>query len=469
MKIKFEKYPFDVIIFMVCSIILLPIEIMDIEGTIRIILGLPFILFIPGYVLIFALFPTRKTDRGIDIIERIALSIGLSVSVVPLIGLLLNYTPFGIRLLPNLISIFIFVMVIGSIGIFLWFKTDLEERFIVQFDISLPKSESNLDKALNIILIITIIIAISSLIYVIASPKIGERFTEFYILGPDGIAEDYPRFVHLGDKAEGIVGIVNHEYTTINYTLEIWLINQETLYNETIEENITLVYNMWFIEKIETTLDHKPLDLESSWESQWETEFSVPIDKNGSFKLEFLLFTNSTPEYEINNDYKDIAEEKINNAYRELHLWIDISYTTFNIYGPEKTQESYYRNINTGDNISGSIDLVNHEFSSINYTIEAWLLNETTTYNEIDQKNITTIQNMWFVDKVNILLNHTDNKTQWEKEYSYYINRTGSFRFVFLLYTLPTEGYIKDFDYVEKSKIKFLTAYDEISINVDVI
>ena len=469
MKIKFAKYPFDIILCMVWSIILLPIALMDVEGVIRIILGLPFILFIPGYVLIFALFPARKTDRGIDLIERIALSFGLSIAVVPLIGLLLNYTPFGIRLEPILLSIFIFIMGIGSVGAYRWFKTESEERFIVQIDVSLPKSESKLDKVLTIILIASIIIAISSLIYVIATPKIGEKFTEFYILGSDGIAEGYPRYVHLGDKAEGIIGIVNREYKTINYTLEIWLVNQETLYNETLEENITTIYNMWFVEKTETTLDHKLLDLEQPWEPQWETEFSVPIDKNGSFKLEFLLFTTPTPDYIINNDYKDIAEEKINSAYRELHLWIDIPYTTFNIYGSDKTPETYYRNINIGDKISGINELVNHEFRAINYTIEAWLVNQTTTYDEIEQKNITTIHNMWFIDKVNKLLNHTDNQTQWEQNYSYAINRTGSFRLVFLLYQLPTEGYIKDVDYVEKSKIKFLSAYDEKSIYVDVI
>ena len=451
MKIKFAKYPYDIIICMVWSIILLPIALMDIEGVIRIILGLPFILFIPGYVLIFALFPARKTDRGIDLIERIALSFGLSIAVVPLIGLLLNYTPFGIRLEPILLSIFIFIMGIGSVGAYRWFKTESEERFIVQIDVSLPKSESKLDKVLTIILIASIIIAISSLIYVIATPKIGEKFTEFYILGSDGVAEGYPRYVHLGDKAEGIIGIVNREYKTINYTLEIWLVNQETLYNETLEENITTIYNMWFVEKTETTLDHKLLDLEQPWEPQWETEFSVPIDKNGSFKLEFLLFTTPTPDYIINNDYKDIAEEKLNSTYRELYLWIDIPYTTFNIYRPDKTPETYYRNINLGDKTSGINELVNHEFRAINYTIEAWLINQTTTYDEIEQKNITTIHNMWFIDKVNKLLNHTDNQTQWEQDYSYTINRTGSFRLVFLLYQLPTEGYIKDVDYVEKS------------------
>ncbi len=44
----------------------------------RIILGLSFILFFPGYVLICALF-TRKED--LNLVERLALSMGLSIAV----------------------------------------------------------------------------------------------------------------------------------------------------------------------------------------------------------------------------------------------------------------------------------------------------------------------------------------------------------------------------------------------------
>ena len=60
-------------------------------GTIfRIILGLPMVLFFPGYTLISALFPRKDSLSGV---ERLALSFGLSIAVVPLIGLILNYMP----------------------------------------------------------------------------------------------------------------------------------------------------------------------------------------------------------------------------------------------------------------------------------------------------------------------------------------------------------------------------------------
>lgn len=69
---------------------------------IRYVLGSIFVLGLPGFTLIKALFPSKKE---MDTIERIALSIGLSLAIVPIIGLLLNYTPWGIRLTPITLSL----------------------------------------------------------------------------------------------------------------------------------------------------------------------------------------------------------------------------------------------------------------------------------------------------------------------------------------------------------------------------
>jgi uncharacterized membrane protein len=68
----------------------------------RWVLGSVFVLFIPGYVAVEALFPN---GRELDGIERLALSVGLSLALVPIVGLLLNYTPWGIRLDPIMVSL----------------------------------------------------------------------------------------------------------------------------------------------------------------------------------------------------------------------------------------------------------------------------------------------------------------------------------------------------------------------------
>ena len=320
MKNSFTKYPADIIICMIWSLVLLPLAIYNIESAIRIIIGLPFILFIPGYILISALFPTKKT---IDVIERIALSFGLSIAIVPLIGLGLNYTPFGIRLEPILFSIFTFIICVGAIGIYRWFKTTPDKRFILSFELSLPKSENKLDKALTVILAAVIIIAVAFLVYVIITPKIGERFTEFYLLGTDGNATGYPSNLTIGENESLTIGIVNHEYKTVNYTLEIWLVNQTTT-----EENETVYHNMWYMDKINVTLNHTQIDIEKPWKPQWEYNYTFNINRSGLFKLAFLLYNEPTDEYIHDKDYKELANQKIDStystAYRTLHLWITV-------------------------------------------------------------------------------------------------------------------------------------------------
>lgn len=87
----------------------------------RYVLGAVFVLWLPGYALIKALFPeepyVEASQRSLDPIERIALSIGLSLAITPIIGLLLNYTPWGIRLTPVTLSLLAFTLTSAMIAV----------------------------------------------------------------------------------------------------------------------------------------------------------------------------------------------------------------------------------------------------------------------------------------------------------------------------------------------------------------
>ena len=79
----------------------------------RYFLGTIFVIYLPGFSLMKALFPTRE----IKDIERFALNIGMSLVLVPLVGLLLNYTPWGIRLTPIIISLLTLTVVLALTGL----------------------------------------------------------------------------------------------------------------------------------------------------------------------------------------------------------------------------------------------------------------------------------------------------------------------------------------------------------------
>jgi hypothetical protein len=94
----------------------------------RWVLGSVFVLFLPGYMAVEALFPK---GRELDVIERFALSVGLSLALVPLVGLLLNYTPWGIRLDPIMISLTMLTIGLSVIAMARRYRLSVE-RFELQ-------------------------------------------------------------------------------------------------------------------------------------------------------------------------------------------------------------------------------------------------------------------------------------------------------------------------------------------------
>ena len=77
---------------------------------VRYILGFVFVLFLPGYSLVKVLFPTQEFDN----IERVALSIGTSLALVPFVGLILNYTIWGIRTTPVTLSLLVLTTIFAT-------------------------------------------------------------------------------------------------------------------------------------------------------------------------------------------------------------------------------------------------------------------------------------------------------------------------------------------------------------------
>lgn len=76
-------------------------------------LGIIFLLILPGYCLIKILFP----KSGIDTIERTALSIGMSIALVAITGLILSFTPWGIGTIPITISLLMSTIILATIAV----------------------------------------------------------------------------------------------------------------------------------------------------------------------------------------------------------------------------------------------------------------------------------------------------------------------------------------------------------------
>ena len=278
MRIRIQN---ELLLINVITVLLIIFITLFPSSALRIVLGLPFVLFFPGYTLIAVLFPRKNQLEGI---ERVALSFGLSLAIVPLSGFILNYTPWGIRLYPILISIVIFIFVTSLIAWYQRHRLAEVERFTGSLNLSLApwRGQGSADKILSVILIVAILGTIGTLGYVIAIPKVGEKFTEFYLLGLGGKAEGYPKELVMGEEAKVIVGIVNHEHETVSYRVEVTI--DGTRHNE--------------IGPV--VLPH---------EGRWEQEVSFTPDKlRDNQKVEFSLYKNGQSEPYL----------------KPLHLWVDV-------------------------------------------------------------------------------------------------------------------------------------------------
>ena len=109
-------------------------------SILRVILGSIVVLFLPGYATIEALYPK---EGELSSLERLALSIGLSLAIVPLIGLALNYTPWGIRLNPIIITLTAYTTTILTIAAYRKYQLTRKE-IQVQNMLNVYKSVKNI-------------------------------------------------------------------------------------------------------------------------------------------------------------------------------------------------------------------------------------------------------------------------------------------------------------------------------------
>lgn len=320
------------------------------ETPLRILLGLPFVLFLPGYAFIAMLFPeagsgptaaspaaessdprtptttpaadqeaaaadaasrSPSRDGGIDGIERVALSFGLSIAIVPLIGLVLNFTPFGIRLAPILVSVSA-VTVLCAIGA-AYRRWDLppEDRFTVPYRdwwaaarAELLAPEDRTDAALNVLLVVSVLLAVGSVAYAVAVPPQGEAFTEFYLLTEtdDGelVAAEYPEELTAGANTTLTVGVGNNEHQPMDYTVVVQQQRVEVINNSTrVRERAELARYQTAVAANET----------------WHHQHTIqPTFTGDRLRLQYLLYRGAPPATPTNA-----------TAYRELHLWVNVT------------------------------------------------------------------------------------------------------------------------------------------------
>lgn len=138
---------------------------------------------------------------------------------------------------------------------------------------------------LTLLLALALVVSLAGVIYIALTPQQAtDPYTEFYILGPEGNASNYPTNLTIGERAEVIIGVVNHEQMEMTYTVVIRA-NNKTLNTERL------------------TLSHGKTS---------ERFMTYSLNQTGRTKVQFHLYRGREPD--INSE-----------PYRSLRLWTNVS------------------------------------------------------------------------------------------------------------------------------------------------
>ncbi|MGQ3410675.1 DUF1616 domain-containing protein [Natrinema sp. LN54] len=234
------------------------------ETPLRVPVGIAFVLFVPGYALVSALFPERgpcraegdpedphreppDAERGdrsdgarldprvwnapwparIDGIERVAYAVGTSLVVAPFVAVSLELTPWGIRPAPFVVALTVGTVIATVVATVRRLAVPEPDRFRVPYRSWLARGrtairgpDSRADAALNGLLIAAVLLAAGSVGYAATVLPQDDDYSAIYLLSEDEFeADSYPTDLEPGDSAALTVGIENREGQSVNYTV----------------------------------------------------------------------------------------------------------------------------------------------------------------------------------------------------------------------------------------------------------
>lgn len=306
------KILFDLIlsgIWMIIAILTIFVPILN-ESFLRIIFVLPFILFIPGYIALAVIYPKKNS---LEPVERFQLSILMSIIILSLTGFGLNYTSWGIRLVPIVMSIFVLTSIAFSIAFIQRIRLPSHNQYIIPFRDVIDNTRSlipssnphKFNKILRIIIILCIIVTIITAVTTSFNPQNINTYTEFYMLNSGGWATEYPTEFPLGEKQMVIIVIENHEHRDITYIVETMLSSYK------LDETTNSI-----IMSKSTVIDYVKVHVPHNLERKVDVNFTINDPTYN--RIDFLLYSGSIPPVDTR------GMDRISASYQDLHLLLNV-------------------------------------------------------------------------------------------------------------------------------------------------
>lgn len=294
------------------------------DTLLRIPLGFVFVFFIPGYVFIAAVYPERyqnektsqNTDRrslirtvsphsNITVIERCLLAVAFSIIIVPMIGFILNFTRWGVRLAPVLLSTTGFTILTAVAALIRRRRLPPENQFRLHSPGWMTggyRKWIGVDTrtyAVNILLIASIVFFAASIGYAVTGQSSGEQYSELSLMEDSGtfVNESVSDQIESETSHEISMRVSNHEGQELNYTVV------------TVQQDIAVNGNQTTV-RDQTQLDRFEMNIQDN-ETQVREQTFTPLATNDDSRVVWLLYTDDVP-----------PEPSTQNADYHVHLWV---------------------------------------------------------------------------------------------------------------------------------------------------
>ena len=300
------RWPIDLAIVALLALVALGVFLGPIDSRlIAWAVGVPFLLFVPGYALVSALFPKQPTElpgepattagsNGPNWVVRVILSVVLSAIVVGAIGVLLGQVS-AIRLTPVVGAIGAVAVVGVAVAAGRRLRVGPKRRAnpFSGRTVELPSVGT---KGQTVTLALAVLVFVGTIAFVGAVPSQGESYTESYLLTEEGelAADEYPSTFVANDGHPLSVGLENNEHRPVSY--EVIVVAQD------VDADGTVI--------AQQEVDRFSADLDHGDEVVIDREIAPTMTGEG-IRLQFLV-------------YKDTATGNVEDADQRLQLWVDV-------------------------------------------------------------------------------------------------------------------------------------------------
>ncbi|MFU1783388.1 DUF1616 domain-containing protein [Haloarcula japonica] len=297
----------DLVTITVITTVALAATVSPVDGLLLAAVAIPFLLFVPGYALIAALFPDRESmyqQHRLVGLERILYAVVASICLAVIVGVNLEFTNWPIRSVPVVSALAAVAYLSTFVALYRRKASGSEpSNSAVQFNTGSNSETQSDDGGVqlgSIVVAVAIMVALVSVTFVAAQPQRGETYSEFGLLTENNgtlQADGYPEEMALGESSDLYFTVTNREQQHTNYVVVVQLTRTAPTGDAT--------------ERARLDTYSETISPGNTWQKRHTV---TPVLEGERLRLTYLLYRDGIPD-----------QPTVDNAYRETHIWIDVT------------------------------------------------------------------------------------------------------------------------------------------------